>query len=135
MSDPRSGFRLAETPVHLGLGATVVPQEPFTGDAAWYERYAASNSADGVEGRLVTMHTFSEPWDSWEVHPNGEELVVCLSGDLVVYQEIGGEVRQATIRAGEAIINPPGVWHTADVEDTVTALFITPGAGTENRPR
>ncbi len=25
-------FKLAETPVHLGLGATAVPQEPFTGE-------------------------------------------------------------------------------------------------------
>ncbi|MGH8995007.1 MAG: cupin domain-containing protein [Acidimicrobiales bacterium] len=135
MSEHQRGFRLSETPVHLGLGATVVPQEQFDGEAAWYERYAARNAADGVEGRLVTMHTFSAPWPSWEVHPNGEELVLCLTGDLTLYQEIGGEVRQATIRTGEAIINPPGVWHTADVAGTVMALFITAGMGTENRPR
>ncbi|MGH9017806.1 MAG: cupin [Acidimicrobiales bacterium] len=135
MSYLQSRFRLSETPVHLGLGATVVVQEQFTGEAAWYERYAERNAADGAEGRLVTMHTFSEPWDSWEVHPNGEELVLCLNGDLTLYQEIGAEVRQARIRSGEMIINPSGVWHTADVAGTVTALFITAGMGTENRPR
>lgn len=36
--------------MHLGLGATAVPQELFTGEPAWYERYAARNAADGVEG-------------------------------------------------------------------------------------
>jgi quercetin dioxygenase-like cupin family protein len=128
-------FRLSETPVHLGLGATVVPQEQFTGEAAWYERYAERNAADGTEGRLVTVHHFSESWDSWEVHPNGEELVLCLNGELTLYQDTGGEVRQVRIRTGEAIINPPGVWHTADVAGTVTALFITAGMGTENRAR
>ncbi len=54
-------FPLREIPVHLGLGARVVPQEPFTGEADWYERYGERNVTDGVEGRLVSMHTFSEP--------------------------------------------------------------------------
>jgi quercetin dioxygenase-like cupin family protein len=134
MSDSPS-FRLEEIPVHLGLGATVVPQAPFTGGMDWYQSYAEQNAADGVEGRLVTMHTFSEPWDSWEVHPHGYELVLCTEGVMTLYQEIEGEVRTGTIRAGEAIINPPGVWHTADVAGTATALFITAGMGTENRPR
>jgi quercetin dioxygenase-like cupin family protein len=135
MSQDQPSFRLSDTPVHLGLGAVVVPQEQFNGEPAWYERYAARNAADGVEGRLVTMHTFSEPWGSWEVHPHGEELVLCVDGEITLYQEIDGEVRQATIRTGEAIINPPGAWHTADVAGTATALFITAGMGTENRPR
>ena len=44
---------------------------------------------------------------------------------------------QASIRrdGGEYVINAPGVWHTADVEGSATALFITAGAGTEHRPR
>jgi quercetin dioxygenase-like cupin family protein len=81
------------------------------------------------------MHSFSEPWDSWEVHPSGEELVLCIEGSITLHQEVDGEVRSATIRSGEAIINPPGVWHTADVAGTATALFITAGIGTEGRPR
>ncbi len=128
-------FPLQEIPVHLGLGARVVPQEPFTGEGEWYERYGERNVADGAEGRLVSMHTFSEPWDSWEVHPHGEELVVCTEGAVTVHQEIGGKIRTVKVQAGEAVINPPGVWHTADVVGTTTALFITAGMGTENRPR
>ena len=134
MSDD-AGFRLGDTPVHLGLGATVVPQEQFTGEPTWYERYGARHAADGAEGRLVTMHTFSEPWDSWEVHPHGEELVLCIEGAITLHQEIDGQIRQATIRSGEAVINPPGVWHTADVVTTATVVFITAGMGTEVRPR
>ena len=128
-------FRLDEIPVHLGLGATVVPQERFTGTMDWYERYGTRHAADGAEGRLVAMHTFTEPWDSWEMHPHGEELVVCTDGSLTVHQEIDGAVRTVTIGPGEAVINPPGVWHTADVTATATALFITAGMGTEGRPR
>lgn len=97
--------------------------------------YGARHASDGVEGRLVSMHTFDAPWTSWEVHPNGAELVVCTAGVLTVHQEIDGGVRTVTLRAGEAVINPPGVWHTADVDAPCTALFVTAGLGTENRPR
>ncbi len=128
-------FRLGEVPVHLGLGATVVRQEPFTGSMDWYERYATRTASDGAEGRLVSLHTFTEPWDSWEVHPEGEELVVCVDGSMTLHQEVDGRLRAVTISAGEAVINPPGVWHTADVDGSTTVLFVTAGLGTETRPR
>jgi len=128
-------FRLGETPVHLGLGATAVPQEAFTGDVAWYQRYAERNAGDGVEGRLVTIHTFTEPWDSWEVHPRGEELVLCTEGEITLFQEVDGRVGSVVLTAGEYAINPAGAWHTADVSGRATAVFITAGMGTENRPR
>jgi quercetin dioxygenase-like cupin family protein len=130
-----TSFRLADIPVHLGLGAKVIPLAPFTGTPDWYQTYAEQTAADGSEGRLVTMHTFAEPWDSWEMHPSGEELVVCIEGTITLFQEVGDEVRSLTLHSGEAIINPPGVWHTADVTGIATALFITAGMGTEGRPR
>lgn len=128
-------FRLDAVPVHLGRGATVRPQPPFTGDPQWYEQYGARTAADGVEGRLVMLHTFTEPWSSWEVHPLGEELVVCTGGSMTLLQEIDGAVRSIDLGPGEAVVNPPGVWHTADVADEATALFITAGMSTESRPR
>ncbi len=45
-------FSLPERPVHLGLGARVVPQPPFTG-IEWYDGYIERHAADGDEGRLV----------------------------------------------------------------------------------
>lgn len=129
-------FHLPASWVHLGLGATAEPQEPFDGDTAWYQRYGERTASDGVEGRLVSMHTFTEPWDMWEVHPKGAELVVCTAGELTLHQEgSDGEVRSVTLGVGDAVVNPPGVWHTADVEGSATALFVTAGVGTEHRPR
>ena len=83
----------------------------------------------------MSLHTFTEPWDSWEVHPVGHELVVCTDGELTLHQEVDGEVRTVVLRAGEAVVNDPGVWHTADVDGTATALFVTAGEGTQVRPR
>ena len=130
-----SAIDLAKVPLHLGRGATIVPQEPFTG-MDWYERYGARNAADGIEGRLVTVHSFAESWSSWEMHPLGHELVVCLAGRIVVHQERPDGTRSTTtLEPHQAVINDPGVWHTADTDGPATALFITAGMGTEHRPR
>ncbi|MBX7491957.1 cupin domain-containing protein [Qipengyuania sp. 1NDW9] len=127
--------RLAENWVHLGLGATAVPQPPFDG-MEWYEAYGNRHAADGREGRLVSQHTFTEGWPTWEMHPLGDEMVICTSGEMVLRQEFpDGRQEEVTLRAGEYAINPPGVWHIADIETEATAVFITAGEGTQHRPR
>lgn len=130
-----SAFDLATFPIHLGLGAAATREPEFTGGMQWYESYGERHAADGDEGRLVGMHTFSSSWDSWEIHPRGHEIVVVTAGSMVLIQEIDGAERRLELSAGMAAINPPGVWHTADVDGEVTALFITAGAGTAHRPR
>jgi mannose-6-phosphate isomerase-like protein (cupin superfamily) len=128
--------RLVQHPLHLGLGATATVLPEFTGDMAWYETYGLAHDHDGKEGRLVSMHSFRESWDSWEMHPEGDEMVLCLSGAMTLHQEMrDGSTGTVTITAGEYVINPPGCWHTADIEGEATALFITAGLGTEHRGR
>lgn len=127
--------RLADSFVHLGLGATAVPQPPFNG-MEWYEAYGVRHGADGREGRLVSQHTFEEGWPSWEMHPVGDELVICTEGEMVLHQEFpDGHRDSVTLSAGEYVINPPGVWHIADVAERATAIFVTAGEGTQHRPR
>ncbi len=128
--------RLAESFVHLGLGATAVPQPPLEGGMEWYEGYGQRHGADGREGRLVSQYTFTEDWDSWELHPVGDEVVICTAGRIVLTQEFpDGRQEQVTLEAGEYAINAPGVWHTADLEGSATAIFIAAGEGTQHRPR
>ncbi len=135
-----SAAKLSEAFIHLGpnkdgRGATAEPQPPFTG-MDWYEGYGSRHGADGPEGRLVSQHTFSESWDSWEMHPKGSEVVICTEGEMVLTQEFpDGHRETVTLAAGEYAINPPGVWHIADVERQATAIFITAGEGTQHRPR
>jgi hypothetical protein len=125
---------LFRNPVHLGLGATVLSEPAFTG-MSWYAEYGARHAADGDEGRLVSMYTFDEPWDAWEMHPNGSELVLCTAGKITLVQELEGKRVRTTLEPGQYAINAPGVWHTADVEAAATAVFITSGRGTEHRKR
>ncbi|MGE0713303.1 MAG: cupin domain-containing protein [Planctomycetota bacterium] len=126
--------QLSQFPIHLGLGAKAEAQPQFTG-MEWYAAYGARHAADGKEGRLVSMHTFEEPWAGWEMHPEGHEVVICTAGELTLIQEVDGEQRRTTLRAGEYAINDPGVWHTADVSVPTTGVFITAGVGTQHRPR
>ncbi len=122
-------------PLHLGKGGTASILTPMTA-MEWYEDYAKDTAVDGVDGRLVSAFHFSEGWDSWEMHPAGDEIVICLSGSMTLIQDFAdGTSAQTTIGAGEFAINPPGCWHTADVESEASALFITSGMGTEHRPR
>lgn len=131
---PRASL-LSDYPVHLGLHGTAAREAEFTGEQAWFESYAARHAADGVDGRLVTVFSFDSAWDSWEVHPRGSEVVLCTAGEMTLVQELDGEPVHTKLSAGEYAINAPGVWHTADVEGSATAVFITSGIGTDHRPR
>lgn len=132
MAEPR---RLAESFIHLGLGATAEPQPPFDG-MDWYDGYGERHASDGFEGRLVSEYSFSEGWASWEMHPHGSEVVICTAGSMVLTQEFpDGRIESTELTAGSYAINPPGVWHIADVADRATAVFITPGEGTQHRAR
>ncbi len=121
---------------HLGRGSTIMVQPEFDG-LAWYQAYIERTAADGGEGWLVSLYDFAEDWDSWEMHPNGAEMVVCLSGAIRLIQvEVDGTERQLQLGPGEYAVNPPGCWHTADiVAGPVRALFVTAGEGTQHKPR
>lgn len=130
-----SAPKLTDSFIHLGLGATSVPQPPFTG-MEWYGGYIERHGDDGAEGRLISQHSFTEDWPSWEMHPKGSEVVICTAGAMLLTQEFpDGRIEKTALAAGEYAINPPGVWHIADVEESATAIFITAGEDTQHRPR
>ncbi|MEW4468098.1 cupin domain-containing protein [Parasphingorhabdus sp. JC815] len=128
--------KLSYNPVHLGHGGSAVTQPEFNGDPDWYEAYSKRHEADGEEGRLVSLHSFSESWTMWEMHPVGAEMVLCIKGEIILIQQLSDDTQKRTVlREGEYAINPPGVWHTADIESEASAVFITAGQGTEHRDR
>jgi quercetin dioxygenase-like cupin family protein len=130
------GVDLEKYPIHLGLGANAAIEPEFTGNFEWYEAYGERHAIDGAGGRLVSQFTFKESWPTWEMHPNGHEVVLCISGTMVLHQEQPDGTRsQVALKPGEYAINPPGVWHTADVSESATGVFITAGMGTQIRPR
>ncbi len=131
MSD---AFDLTSSFVHLGLGSTATVLPDFTWTPECLASYATRFASDGDEGRLVCITEQPATWDTWERHPAGEEVVVLLSGRIDLVQDLHGVEHAVSLRPGEAMVNPVGVWHTARVHEPGAALFITPGAGTEHKP-
>lgn len=123
---------LIKDAVHLGASSRALPVLDFGHD---YDKYLKDFCSDGDPGRLVCLYESKSDWQAWEAHPAGDELVVVLSGKAEFLQEIEGEERRVIVAPHQAIINPPGIWHTANVIEPFLALFVTPGPGTLHRPR
>lgn len=121
--------------IHLGLDARATPVRDFSWDPAYLEAYTERFAGDGDEGRLLGVFEQTESWPTWERHPAGEEVVLLLSGRADLIQQIDGEERRVALRPGQAVVNPTGVWHTADVHEPGQILFVTPGRGTDHKSR
>lgn len=132
-------FDLSKSPIHLGsrVGADnpAVPLHGFGFDGPAFEAYMAAHCTQDAPGRLVMIETSPTDWPAWECHHEGEELVIVLEGEAEFIQEIDGGERRFTIKAGDTVINPAGIWHTANVNKSLRAIYITPCPGTEHRPR
>lgn len=84
--------------------------------------------------RLISHYTFEKDWDSWEMHPAGDEFVCLLSGQVdFVLEQDGGEHTVSLNAPGAFVLVPRGIWHTAKVHAPSSVLFITPGEGTQCR--
>jgi len=131
----RAVLDLAQDHIHLSLDASATPLPDFSWSEDGKDAYRERFTADDGKGRIVCAFEQGASWDAWERHPAGDEVVIAMSGRFVVVQDLGEEHRRIELGPGQAMINPAGVWHTADVIEAGVGLFITPGEGTEHRPR
>lgn len=109
--------------------------ERLPADGFW-PRLMRGELGDFHHEYLVTTADYSADWPSWEMHPNGDEIVCLLSGAAVLTLEApDGSLSQVELAqpTGFAFI-PRGTWHTARVAETAQFLFITAGEGTRHRP-
>ena len=87
----------------------------------------------GFKGRvLVSCYSFDSDWETWEMHPAGDEVVCLLSGRVSFEFEGRGHVAELA-QPGEFLIVPRGTWHTAHTRVPTTMLFVTPGEGTQHK--
>jgi mannose-6-phosphate isomerase-like protein (cupin superfamily) len=121
---------LAATYVHLGEGPEV-RAIPVTDDF-WP---TIDQRTDLQRGRLITSFTHDADWAVWEMHPEGDEVIVVQSGSVVFHLDDGTTTQSVAVTAPHAVVVPKGTWHTADVREPGKILVITWGEGTQNRPR
>ncbi len=86
-------------------------------------------------GRLITSFEMSDDWDSWEMHPVGDEVILVTAGAVRFHLDDGDSVSQVRVDAPHYIVVPTGTWHTADALGRARLVVITWGEGTQHRPR
>lgn len=126
-------YRIDQTFVHLEPqdGATTLAVTP-----AFWQQLGEGRHPQLEEGRLVSHFVCDADWPSWEMHPAGEEIVMLLSGAVDLVLELPeGPSTLALSGAGSYALVPRGVWHTANVRETASMFFVTPGRDTQHRPR
>ena len=85
-------------------------------------------------GYLMMVGSMDKTWDSWEMHPAGEEIVYLLSGSVDFVLDLPGGNQTVELRGRAGCTVPRGTWHRAIVHEPGDMLFVTPGAGTKHRP-
>ncbi len=125
---------LGHSPVHLGSNGTARKINDFHFDPASFENYIDAHCPN-EPGHLAMIEETPTDWPAWECHPDGDELVIVLTGRATFLQEMDGDTVSTDVGPGDAIVNPRGVWHTANVTEPLRAIYVTPCPGTTHRPR
>ncbi len=86
------------------------------------------------ESWLITEFEFDKDWATWEMHPNGEEIVYLLSGALNLILDKDGEKQTIELRKKGLVIIERGTWHTAKVFEPSKMLVVTYGKDTQIKP-
>ncbi len=62
----------------------------------------------------------------WEQHPEGDEIVMALSGTTTVVLIQHGTEERVALNEGDLIVVPQGVWHRFDNSERLKVFTITP---------
>jgi len=135
--DPRpKSERVARRPVRRATAAKLqerdlraalreVPHLNITSDTTGEEADASVRHVTKI-GNLtlgVMSYTGQTPW---ERHPDGDELLLALDGEVEVTTLTDDGPVTRKVRAGEAFVCPQGLWHRQFAEKSVSMLYGTP---------
>jgi mannose-6-phosphate isomerase-like protein (cupin superfamily) len=132
-------FDLMSTNVFLEDGGkgTVVPLT----DSFWPELISGNYKSEETRlfgegsGWMLGAYEMTEDMQHWEMHPSGDEFLVCVAGSYDVILDLPDGEKIAALPAGNTCKVPQGVWHRQEVREPGRIVSITFGRGTEHRPR
>ncbi|MFE6274128.1 cupin [Streptomyces goshikiensis] len=125
------------TPV-IDLFASALQFRP-DGDVRVAER--RMTSSDSGAWQIATFHVETDAEvhaDHWEMHPEAEEAVCCLTGGVRLYfrpTTPGGAEDMVQLSAGTAVIVPRGRWHRLELNAPSDLMSITLRHGTRLEER
>ncbi|WP_331738384.1 cupin [Streptomyces sp. NBC_01276] len=109
------------------------------GDVRAVERQMTSSGSGAWQ--IATFHVETDAdvhADHWEMHPEAEEAVCCLTGGIRLYfrpERPGGAEEMVPLPAGTAVIVPRGRWHRLELESPGDLMSITLRDGTRLEKR
>ena len=130
MATPADSFDPTGTALYLEDGGTAIALPLDEG----FWRDLTEGRIDVDAGWLTMVMPMSGDMGHWEMHPQGEELLVRQSGAYeVVLETPEGERRVRLDRATPAFVMPRGTWHRFVVLQPGEVLFVTYGRGTQHK--
>lgn len=124
-------YNITSTYLRLRSNASI---ETLTVDNTFWQKLSSGKLGDFHNEYLVSCHSFDSDWSVWEMHPNGDEVVCLLTGDVTFVLELeGGDQKIRLTENGAYTIVPKGTWHKAKINTLSRMLFITAGEGTQHR--
>lgn len=100
-------------------------------DAFWPDVMSGRRKLDGW---LVGAYRFTGNSPHAEVHPEGDEILVLLSGRMDVFLERDGGRDVVSLAPGQACFVPRGTWHWQVAHEESTLLGLTCGRGSQHKP-
>ncbi|MFF1505677.1 cupin [Streptomyces sp. NPDC058316] len=98
-------------------------------------------SSDSGAWQIATFHVETDAdvhADHWEMHPEAEEAVCCLTGGVRLYVRPAGPGSaedMVQLQAGTAVIVPRGRWHRLELDAPSDLMSITLRHGTRLEKR
>jgi len=86
---------------------------------------AAVREVGWLNDRMLGVMRFSGQ-TPWERHPDGDELLHILEGEVEITILADSGPTRLTARAGSVLVCPQGLWHRQYAREPVTILFGTP---------
>lgn len=120
----------SQTYLQLGRDGSVAS---IVGGESFWQMAQAELERIGQEW-LITEFECSQDWPTWEMHPQGDEIVYLLSGAATMLLEDDRGVETISLEGRAAVIIPQGTWHTAKISTPSRMLVVTLGQGTQHRP-
>lgn len=123
---PRRGQKVRSFPAYdLRMALREVPHLTITDATTGEDADAAVRQLTKI-GKLTFGVMSYSGQTPWERHPDGDELLYALEGEVeVTVLSDGGPVTR-TIRAGSALVCPQGLWHRQHARQSVSILYGTP---------
>ncbi|MEY2228563.1 MULTISPECIES: cupin [unclassified Streptomyces] len=127
---------MTTTPIDLFVSALQFRPD---GDVRAAERQMTSS--DSGAWQITTFHVETDVdvhADHWEMHPEAEEAVCCLTGGVRLYFRAttpGGAEDMVQLQAGTAVIVPRGRWHRLELNAPSDLMSITLRHGTRLEKR